>query len=322
MIIPTYNRADLLERAVKSIFRQGYPSIEIIIIDDKSTDDTKAVVKSLQDKYTSVNYRLNCRTKGPSGARNTGILMATGDWVAFLDSDDEWKSNHLADGLACLGSHRTASVLFGNFKVVDAKSGMHLYDFFDKKIVLKKLRKKNFKNGIWLIEDNILEALVQENFFHLGSSLVRREVVNGILFDEKVRFAEDRDFAIRLYKEARVDFICRLSPTFIQYRHSKNLAEFSNTEVLLEDYQAQLHLFKKYLKNYDLSVSEKSTVLEAIRQTLVKSSYRCRQKYQWHASWNYLSESFRYGASSRQIKECIKLIISFFIGPRRKEKPL
>ncbi len=318
VIIPTYNRAHLLDRAVASVARQGYPNLEIIIVDDRSTDNTSGVVEKLRGQYPAVIYCLNHRRKGPSGARNTGILAATGDWLAFLDSDDKWLPDHISEALACFKMNPKATVIFGNFSVMDAESDKHVCDFFDQKIVLKNLRKKDLQNGFWLLRDNIFEALVRENFFHIGSSLVRREVAGGILFDEDIRLAEDRDFAIRLFKEACADFACRVSPTFIQYRHSGNLTEFSQTDVLMEDYHAHLHLFKKYIREYDLSGLERKTVWAGLRNTLVKLSYRCRQRNQWRDSWHYLLRSFNYGVSRRQIEECVKLFISTLAGHRNE----
>ena len=76
VIIPTYNRAKFITNAVKSIQNQNYENIEIIIVDDGSNDNTQAVVNSLKKEIPDIFYCHNERSKGPSGARNTGILKA------------------------------------------------------------------------------------------------------------------------------------------------------------------------------------------------------------------------------------------------------
>lgn len=79
VIIPTHNRSALLKRAVDSVLIQTYDNFELFIVDDHSSDDTPNMVKSLTDPR--IRYRLNNRTKGACGARNTGIFSAKGRWV-------------------------------------------------------------------------------------------------------------------------------------------------------------------------------------------------------------------------------------------------
>ena len=93
VIIPTYNRAELLPLAIKSALNQTFNDIEIIVSDDKSTDDTREVVRSFADER--IKYVLNKGKKGPSATRNTAILASEGEYIAFLDDDDEWLPDKL-----------------------------------------------------------------------------------------------------------------------------------------------------------------------------------------------------------------------------------
>ncbi len=88
VIIPTYNRAHLLGRAIESVLDQTYQDFEIIVVDDASADETEEVVKSFGDDR--INHIRHQKNKGGSAARNTGIKAARGEFIAFLDSDDEW----------------------------------------------------------------------------------------------------------------------------------------------------------------------------------------------------------------------------------------
>ena len=93
IIIPTYNRANLIETAINSILTQGYSDWELIIVDDGSTDDTQSVVaKYLTDKRINYYYQEN---KELNGARNTGIDLSTGTYLCFCDDDDYYLPNHL-----------------------------------------------------------------------------------------------------------------------------------------------------------------------------------------------------------------------------------
>jgi glycosyltransferase involved in cell wall biosynthesis len=86
VIIPTYNRAGVLPRALDSVISQSHAADEIIVVDDGSTDETEAVIRSA---YLDITY-LKQNNLGVSAARNLGIRHATGDWIALLDSDDSW----------------------------------------------------------------------------------------------------------------------------------------------------------------------------------------------------------------------------------------
>jgi glycosyltransferase involved in cell wall biosynthesis len=91
-VIPTYNRAELLERSVRSVLAQTRPADEVLVVDDGSTDATADVVRALGP---TVRY-LRQANAGASAARNHGVRVASGEYVAFLDSDDEWASDFLA----------------------------------------------------------------------------------------------------------------------------------------------------------------------------------------------------------------------------------
>ena len=88
VIIPAYNRAYVISRSIASVLAQTYPYFEIIVVDDGSVDNTEAVVKSFKD--SRIKYIRHEVNKGISAVRNTGINEAAGEYIAFLDSDDEW----------------------------------------------------------------------------------------------------------------------------------------------------------------------------------------------------------------------------------------
>jgi glycosyltransferase involved in cell wall biosynthesis len=98
VIVPTFNRQSLLDRALRSVITQTLAPQEIIVIDDGSTDTTRAM---MQTKYPHITYRFQ-ENKGVSLARNTGISLAKSPWIAFLDSDDEWFPEKLHYQLAAL----------------------------------------------------------------------------------------------------------------------------------------------------------------------------------------------------------------------------
>ena len=86
VVIPTYNRAQMVPRAVRSVLAQDYPDLEVIVVDDGSTDDTADVI----DDFATVRYIRLGQNRGGAAARNAGVEAGRGEFVAFLDSDDEW----------------------------------------------------------------------------------------------------------------------------------------------------------------------------------------------------------------------------------------
>ena len=88
VIIPTYNRAHLIDKAIKSVLNQTYQDFEIIVVDDGSTDNTNEVLKNFTD--SRIHYIFHTSNLGVSAARNTGIKTSQGEYIALLDSDDDW----------------------------------------------------------------------------------------------------------------------------------------------------------------------------------------------------------------------------------------
>jgi glycosyltransferase involved in cell wall biosynthesis len=311
VIIPTYNRGKFLRSAVKSIINQNYPDIEIIIVDDGSTDDTERIVKELIDKYPFIMYTNNLRTKGPSGARNTGIMKASGAYLAFLDSDDIWSEEHLQNGVKLLEKNADIDVLFGNYAVVDYYTNELLYNFFDQKRILPSLQSFQIAPGVKILKDNMLRALLQENFFSLGTSIIKKTSVSehAILLNESLLYAEDRDFAVQLYKKANASFAFREMPTYIAYRHNSNLTTESDIVKQQQHIENIIFLYKTYLCEYKLSDSERKIATTRISRQLLTLSYIYRKNERFRLAFIKIVESVKYALSFRQLIELCKIVI-------------
>jgi glycosyltransferase involved in cell wall biosynthesis len=117
IILPTFNRAHLILRAVESIKRQSFDDWELIIIDDGSKDDTFAKLRDLVAADHSMRYHFSAN-RGLAGARNLGCSMATGKYLTFLDSDDEYLYDHLSSRYEVLSKDPSIELLHGGVEVI------------------------------------------------------------------------------------------------------------------------------------------------------------------------------------------------------------
>lgn len=113
VVLPTYNRLGTLERSLASVLEQSWADFELIIVDDCSTDATEAYIKTLSD--ARVRYLRLDWNGGAASARNAGIQLATSEFIAFQDSDDEWLPGKLGDQLACLEQDSSLDIVFSSF---------------------------------------------------------------------------------------------------------------------------------------------------------------------------------------------------------------
>lgn len=294
VIIPTYNRARFITNAVMSIQDQDYENIEIIIVDDGSNDNTQAVVNTLKKEIPNICYCHNLRSKGPSGARNTGMSKAGGDYIAFLDSDDIWLKNHLSGGIEILDKNPKIDVLFGNYSIFDLRNNRHLFDWFEQKKILHTLKSIKISPTVRILHDNLFKALIRENFFHLASSIIRKSMIKEILFDESIMYSEDRDFAINLFKKSNASFAFRKDPVFIAYMHDSNLCNIGDNRNRQMVAETHIHLFLKYLGIFDLSNHERKILTTLIAKKFLFLCYVYGLNYKYHSVLSCLYKSLKY----------------------------
>jgi glycosyltransferase involved in cell wall biosynthesis len=185
-IIPTYNRAATIERAVKSILMQSWRSMEVIVVDDGSTDGTAEVLTPYRDRINLI-----CQNnRGPSAARNTGIKAAKGEIISFLDSDDTWLPDKTERQVRLLQATASSGV---KCCVCNAKMmmGTRAVTSFAR-VGLRPTQRE----GVWI---NPAEVLINGSLFFNQVVAVRREMLEKTaFFREDLRIMEDYDLALRL----------------------------------------------------------------------------------------------------------------------------
>lgn len=121
VIIPTYNRKDLLLRSINSVINQTLPNWELIIIDDGSTDHTSELVKSIISSEKRIKYVQLDVNRGVANARNVGVSLASNPYVCFLDSDDEWRLDKLEQQSNFLSTNSEATFIFSSYVKVSKR---------------------------------------------------------------------------------------------------------------------------------------------------------------------------------------------------------
>ncbi len=176
VVIPSYNRSHTLKRAIESVLRQTQPADEIIVVDDGSDDDSANLVAN----YPSIQY-LYQPNAGVSAARNKGIRQAQGDWIALLDSDDEWLQTKLELQTEMIQSNQDYRLCHGNELWV--RNGQHLNQ-----------KKKHTKNGGWIFQQCLALCVISPS-----ASLIKKDLLFEVgLFDTTLAACEDYDMWLKI----------------------------------------------------------------------------------------------------------------------------
>lgn len=215
VIIPVYNRVHTIRRAVDSVLKQSYQDFEIILVDDGSTDGSPEVCRNYAQQDKRIRFFCHKENRGVSAARNTGLRESSGQYIRFMDSDDELPEKSLEDLLEPFLED-------SNLELVVACNGGDFPktpDFSDRSVT---------KEEFLML---YLQPEFQCLYYSPCNSLYFGEVVekNGLMFDETIRFGEDLIFNFRYY--ANVDKIYLLNRIVYQVHHPKGeLHHLSNVQ--------------------------------------------------------------------------------------------
>lgn len=201
VILPTYNRAHVLERALTSVFGQTHLPDEVIVVDDASTDATADVVK----RFPHVRLHRLERNSGAAHARNAGAKLATGEYIAFLDSDDLWLSNKLEVQLVRMNESPAPDLICSGITVQERNGSVAYHGFF----TVTPPEEWSFGE-------------FQSYPFCPSNWLIRRATFLGMgLFDESMPNCEDLDFLARMAGRHRIEVMSQ--PLTVKYNQSDSL---------------------------------------------------------------------------------------------------
>lgn len=257
VIIPTYNRAKTIEKSICSVLKQTIRNIEVIIVDDGSTDNTKDIILSIKDNRIRYVYQEN---KGACAARNNGLMQAKGMYIAFHDSDDEWLPNKLEKQLHIIEKK--------NVDIVVCKMNQYL----EKKI--EYVTPKRLKEGL------IYPVI---DLFGIGTQTIfgKKEVLQSTLFDETLPRYQDLEYLYSLSKDNRIYCI---NEGLVNYyigedsisKSSKKMIEAvllivnKHPEIIMEYPIMTLHMRKNLIKDVNKELKTSEIYIEAMKKTKIR----------------------------------------------------
>lgn len=236
VIIPNHNRKDLVTKAVNSALCQTYRDIEVIVVDDASTDNSIECLSIIDDSRLKViALPFN---QGACVARNIGIKNARGDYIAFLDSDDQWVDEKLNETLLLM-SQTACDVVCSS------------YTYFSENGESEVRPKYKITNT-----ESMMSQLLKKNFITTGTVLAKRECFNDVCFDENLPRYQDWDLALQLAQKYEIAFLNE--PLLNMYEQKNSITKSTSME---KKYKALEHIYHKYQDAFQREPEGKAQIL-------------------------------------------------------------
>lgn len=300
VIVPAYNYGRYLREAIESIQAQDYDELEIVVVDNASTDDTQAVLASIHEPRMRV-LKLEVN-QGLSGAFNLGLESARGEFVAYLDADDRWRPGKLRRQMELMQSEPGVGVVFCNFAWFDA-DGVRPRTQFDLFPEIGRFPSEPTRaGGGRRITADTFSAFVEMDDppAWLQTMLFRREVLDGVRLVPGMRLCQDTHFGLRVYRRADTAYI----PDALAEvrRHDSNL-----TRDLSEMTHAKVAAFRM-LEDEPLDPAQRAALRRRIGRAWIDSGQAAlRQKRPAYAVRAFARALGYPGARGRAVKNLVAL---------------
>lgn len=251
VIIATYNMGQFLSDAIDSVLAQTYPNVELIVIDDGSTDKTREIMNGY-NHHKNLQY-IRQENAGQTRAKNAGIDKAQGKYIGFCDADDLWRKDKLENQLPCFEINNKIGLVHTDIELINTKGE-----------IIDPCPKRKRYGG------TVTENLFINNFISFGTVLIKSECLKNIgKFDENIPMGIDWDLWLRLSTAYEFYYLPEVTFSYRVWegQMSKNLkGRTENTEKIM----------RKFINNYPGHLSGK-TIRTAWADTYVKRGYYLEQ---------------------------------------------
>jgi len=258
VVIPVYNGEAVIEKAINSVITQSFTDFELIVVNDGSTDNTEQVINSYCQSIDRLNWQqISSYNRGRSHARNLGIKAAKGEFICFLDADDAFNKEHLAEFNKATELYRNVDCFFADSKIETLDKSWTRYSNFLQRL----LNRGNFwvkENDYVIFDERLTEHLVEGSLIPMCSTAISRDVlIEENMFNETFSSSEDFDLWFRLTLRHR--FVAINKPLSTVYHHDGNT---SHPKQKYNNLTKQLDVTQSLLKNVDNLPSKVRVLLE------------------------------------------------------------
>jgi len=278
VIVPVYNSENYIEKCILSIVNQTLKDIEIIIIDDGSTDNSFEIIKKYQKEYSNIIKIKNIKNSGASNARNIGIEMSEGEYIGFVDSDD-YIENTMYEKLYNKAKCENSDIVICAY-------------FSETELKIKKRQLGNLEQYGKSIKEN--PYIFEYGVPYIWNKIFRRELITStnIKFNTELRIFEDLEFVYKIYLHANK--ISKVDETLYHYiKQNTNSLTAKFSDKFFDIIPAIKQLKKYYKENNCYDELEEYLVYVALKHIYIRCNMRVSKK-QLKIKLKYIKEVFKF----------------------------
>lgn len=256
VVIPTKNRSLELQRAIRSVLNQTHQDFEVLLVDDHSEENILEIVQSFQDDRIKY-FKSHKQPSNANVCRNIGIQNAKGEYIAMLDSDDEWFPHHLESKLKFLLDN-DADGVFGSYLIDDGQN---------RKEVISRVLKPNEKMADYILTDG--KAPTPSHFY---KSICAKDIG----WDENLKRHQDYDFSVRFANKYKF-IACQDVTSIVHWKKGeKRNEDFSSQIYFIKKHEANMSgkVFNYYHQNFDKQLAHRTDVSKEIKSYFKKNKFK------------------------------------------------
>jgi glycosyltransferase involved in cell wall biosynthesis len=236
VVLPSYNYGEYIAESIESVLNQSFRDLELIIVDDYSTDNAKEIIQEYRSKDKRIRAFFHTENKGISKTLNDGVAKAKGKFIAFTNADDVWVSSKLDKQLEVLKKNENL-IVWSEGEVIDNK-GRPTGETFSQKLADPSRLHPALKSG------DIFKELLYGNFIFFASLILKKENIRDVEFDEHLKYLNDYKLEIDLAKRYKYYFI---PEPLAKYRiHEKSTATRDVKAYHKDGIVAKKYVLQKY----------------------------------------------------------------------------
>lgn len=193
ILLATYNRSQYISKAIQSVINQSYQNWELLIWNDGSKDNTEDIIKNFSDER--IKYGSTSINRGKAIGLNNLIQKATGEFISFLDDDDQYSEEYLSTCVSILTHHPRIDLLFTEFTNRDLLRNIETVGMMGSASGFRKLKTRKIDDTVFEISEGLLEGLITGNFIATDTVILRRHVLDDVgPFSEELKSSEDLEY--------------------------------------------------------------------------------------------------------------------------------